>query len=179
VDSIGKEIRQVGNENDKTTLRLGKASDICELESQGSGDADHDSDEQASKEDAEEDTNSFEQAEYTERLGAILVLLCGLEQDNGNGIVQDGLAKDDGVEFRLDFVGVEDGKDGDGVCGGEGSAYRHGLDEVDLEAVQRYSRPQKQYDAQDNGGDEGTGECEGEDGANVAEEVALAWLASD
>lgn len=101
-----------------------------------------------------------------------------LEQDNGNGIVEDTLAKDDGVEFGIDFVGVEDGEDGDGIRGGEGGTNREGFDEGDCQSFKWNSRPDVEDDAEDNGGDEGAGEGEGEDTADIAEEVGLTILVS-
>lgn len=97
----------------------------------------------------------------------------GLEENNSDGIVQYGLAKYEGIELRFDFVRVEDGEDRDRVRGGKSGADGHGFNEINLEAIEGYSRPHKQYHSQNHGGYEGTSEGEGKNGANVAEEVAL------
>ena len=77
--------------------------------------------------------------------------MCRLEQDNGHGVVQNGFSKDQSIELWLHFVCVKDGKNGNWVGGGEGSADRHGLDEVDLEAIERKSCPEEEDDAEDKG----------------------------
>jgi hypothetical protein len=45
-----------------------------------------------------------------------------LVHDDTNGIVEQTLAKDNGVQFGIDLVLIEDGEDGDGICGGQGGA---------------------------------------------------------
>jgi hypothetical protein len=77
--------------------------------------------------------------------------LSGLEQDDSHGVVEDGLSEDECVEFWLYFVGVKDGKNGDWVGRGERRANRHGFNEIDLEAIEGYPRPEKQDEAEDKG----------------------------
>jgi hypothetical protein len=89
------------------------------------------------EEDAEEDAKGLKQADYAKCLGTIFVLLSGLEKDDGDGVVEDGLSEDECVQLWFHLVCVEDGKNGDGVGGRQSSANRHGLDEVDLEAIER------------------------------------------
>lgn len=173
MDGVGQKVRQVCCEDDQATLSLRNAPHVGELEHERDGNADHDTNEQTPEEDAKEDAKGFEETDDAEFLGAVLVLLGSLEQDDGDGIVQNGLAKDEGVQLWFDLVGVEDGENGDWVGSREGSANRHGLDEVDLEAIEGYASPQEQDEAQDKSGYEGAGECKGQDGANVSEEIPL------
>ena len=73
------------------------------LEAKGCEDADNDSDGQAPKEHEQEYTNSLEEAEDAQRthvfprFAARNILLCRLKQDNGDGIIQYGLAKYDRI----------------------------------------------------------------------------------
>jgi hypothetical protein len=69
--------------------------------------------------------------------------LSSLEQDNSHSVVENRLSKDEGVELWLYLVSVENGKDGDGVGGGERRADRHGFNEIDLEAIEGDSGPEK------------------------------------
>ena len=117
MNGIGEEVGQVSDENDETALGLGEAPYVSELERQRCADANHDADEKASKEDAKEDSHSFKQAQDTKCLCSIFVLLGGFEQDDGDGIIQDGFSENEGVQLRFDLVRVEDGEDGDGVGG--------------------------------------------------------------
>lgn len=98
-----------------------------------------------------------------------------LEQDDGNGVVEDRLAKDDGIQFRFDLVEVEDGQDSDRVCCGKRCANRYRLDEAEIQAVQGDPRPKEQENAEDDGGDECATESESKDSSDVAEEVSLYW----
>lgn len=96
-----------------------------------------------------------------------------LEQDNGDGIVENGLAKDERVQLGLYLVRVEDGQNGDWVRGRQRGAHRHGLDKVNLEAIERNPGPEEQDEAENEGGDECACKGKGEDGADMAEEVPL------
>lgn len=101
------------------------------------------------------------------------VPLRSLEQHNGNRIVQDALTKDDGVELWVDLVGIENGQNGDRVCGRERCAHRHGFDKGYVEPFQRYPCPQPEDDAQYKRRDESPSKSKCQDGADVAEEVGL------
>ena len=116
VAAVGKEVRRIGDQQDKGTLDAGEAAHVGVLEQQGGADADRDADQQADGEDQEEDADALEQAADGGLAGA-MELLGGLEHDDGDGVVEDALAKDDGVELGIDLVGVEDGQDGDRVGG--------------------------------------------------------------
>lgn len=172
-NSVRKEIRQIRNKNNQTTLNLREPSHIRKLQHQTRPNPHQNPNQQTPKEHTKEDADSLKQTQYTQTHSRILVFLSRLEQDDGDGVVEDGLAEDDGVKLGLDLVGVEDGEDGDGVGGGEGSADGEGFDEGDLEAVEGDAGPDEEDEAEDEGGDEGAGDGEGEDGADVAEEVAL------
>lgn len=93
MDGVGEEVRKVCDENDQTGLSLGIASNVGELQRQRGDNADHDANEQTSEEDTKEDAKRLEQACNAQSLCAVLVLLCRLEQDNGNGVVENRLAK--------------------------------------------------------------------------------------
>jgi hypothetical protein len=67
--------------------------------------------------------------------------LCCFKQHNSDGIVEDRLSEDDGVEFGFYLVRIKNGKNGNGISGREGGAHRHGFDEIDLEAIERYPGP--------------------------------------
>jgi hypothetical protein len=99
--------------------------------------------------------------------------LRSFEQHNSDSIVQDRLSEDDGVEFRLYLVRIEDGKNCDRISSRQRSADRHGFDEVDLEAIEGYPSPQEQDEAKHEGGYECSGKSEGKNSADVFEEVPL------
>ena len=90
VKAMGEEIRGIGNQDNETALNLGEAPDIGELQEQGGTNADNDANHQATKEDEQEDSGSFEKAKNPMALprGVLLILLRRLKDDNGNGIVQ-------------------------------------------------------------------------------------------
>lgn len=108
-----------------------------ELEQQTRRNPNHESKNQTTKEHKQEDPNTFKEAEGGQlaRILAILVFLRRLKQHDGDCIVQDGFSEDDSIQFRIDFVGIEDGEDGDRVGGAEGCADGHGFDEVYAYAV--------------------------------------------
>jgi hypothetical protein len=112
VDGVRQEVSQVRGKDDKTTLRLWVSPNISELEHQRYGNANHDADEQTSKEDGKEDAKGFEEANDAKRLSTVLVFLGSLEQNDSNSVVEHRLAKDHGIQLRLYFVRVEDGKNG-------------------------------------------------------------------
>lgn len=117
MNSVGEEVCEVGNQDDQTGFCLGVASDVCELERERCDNANHDTNEQTSEEDAKENAKSLKQARDAQCLSAVLVLLRGLEKDDGNGVVEDRLAEDKGVQLRLDFVRVKDGENRNRIGG--------------------------------------------------------------
>jgi hypothetical protein len=134
VDRIREEVACIGNENDKTTLDLGEAPDQGILEQKTRANANNQTNHQTAEEDQQENTDTLEQTQDGQMTlgGALSVFLSSLEQDNGDGVVEDGFSKDDGVELRVDFISVEDGKDGDGVGSGESCADRNCFDKGDV-----------------------------------------------
>jgi len=175
VDGIGEEISGICDQDDEATLNLWEPPDKSVLEQQAGSYTNDQTNDQTAKEDEQEDTDTLEQTQYGQMTSgsAGFVFLGRLEEDNGNGVVQDGFAKDDGVKLGVYSVRVEYSEDGDGVGGGQSGADRHGLDKGDVQAFERYTSPEPQDDAEDHGGDEGASKGKGQDCANVAEEVAL------
>lgn len=86
------------------------------LQDETGGKADCEPNDQAAEEDHQEDADAFEEAEWCQLADtAVFVLLCSLKQDDGDSIIQNALSEDDGVQFRVDLVGVEDCEDRDRV----------------------------------------------------------------
>jgi hypothetical protein len=117
MNSIGKEVAGISNQNNQTAFNFGKASDQGILEQEGSANTDYQSDNQTTKEDQQKNADAFEQAEEGQWPGmcGLFVFLCSLEKNNGNSIIQDGFSEDDCVQLWVDFVGIENGKNGDGI----------------------------------------------------------------
>lgn len=103
----------------------------------------------------------------------VFKLPCGLEHDDRNSIVEDALAEDNSVQLRVDFVGFENGEDGDGVGRGESCADGERFDKGHRHAFERKECPQPEDHAESPGGDEGARKGEGENAADVAEEICL------
>ena len=150
------------------------------LEPQCRQDSDNDPNDEAAKKDEQESANGFKHFEGIQMvvyrvnvIGAGNVLLGGLVQDNGNRIVENRFPKDDRVELRVYFVGIENGKNSDGVRRGKCCPDSKGLDKGDAKAIERKLRPQVEDDAEHNGGDEGARKCKCQDAANVPKEVCL------
>lgn len=119
MDSVGKEVGGVCNQDDEAALDLGVSPDMRELQEQTCAQADQETNEQTAKEDEQKHPDTLKQAQNGELAGggALPVLLRGLEQHDGDRIVQDTLAEDDGVQLWVDFVGIEDCQDGDRIRG--------------------------------------------------------------
>ena len=175
VDSVREEVARICNKYNETALDLGETSDKGILEQQTRANADDQANHQTAKEDKQEDTDTLKETQDGQMtLGSTLpVLLSSLEENNGNSVIEDRLSEDDGVELWVNFVGVEDGKDCDGIGSGERCADRDGLDKGDVQTLERDAGPDVKDQAQDHGGDESAGESKCENGSNVAEEVPL------
>lgn len=119
MDSIGKEVGGVCNQNDEAALNLGISPDVRELQKKTCAQADQEPNEQTAKEDEQKHPDTLKQAQNGELAGrgALPILLCGLEQHDRDRIIEDTLAEDDGVKLWVDFVGVEDCQDGDRIRG--------------------------------------------------------------
>lgn len=81
----------------------------------------------------------------------VLVLLGGLKKDDGNGVIQNGLAENDRVQLRVDLVGIENGQYRHRVCCGQRRPHHHGIYKVDVDGIELQSGPEKQYDAENDG----------------------------
>lgn len=168
-----KEICSVGNQDNQTALNLGKASDVCKLEEQSGTHANDHANKHTTKEDEQENANSFKEADESIVASlALVVLLRRLENDNGNGIVEDRLAKDDGVQLGIDFVGVEDGQDGHRISRRQCCANGDGIDKGHVQrSRQQTKEPQYQSNHHSRQKSARKGKCQ--DGPDVSEEVGL------
>lgn len=174
VHAIGEEVAGIGDEDDQAALDLRHASHQSVLQTQRSSDTHDHTNQHATKENEQEEPNSFEEVQEGQRASLTLrVFLCRLKQHDSNGIVEDGLAKDHRIQLRLDLVQVEDSQDSDWIRGRKCSADRDSLNKRNIQPIERDPCPEEQDQAEDNGRDKGTGEGEGEDGADVAEEIRL------
>lgn len=98
-----------------------------------------------------------------------------LEDDNGNGVIENGLAKDDGVELGVDLVRVENGENRDRVGGGQGCADGDGVDKGQVQRPRQHAEePQDQTN--DDSREEGSGKGKGQNSADIAEKVGLMQL---
>lgn len=137
--SLREEVAGISNQHNQTALNLWVTSNIGELQNESSTNANHHTNQQTAKEDEQENADTLKEVDKPVgllRLG--FVLLSSLEDDNGDGIIEDGFAKNDRVQFRVDFVGVEDGQDSDRVGSRERRADRNGVNERHIEPPQRY-----------------------------------------
>jgi len=150
-DGLGKKVGGVGNEHDETALDARVPPDIGVFESESSQDTNHGANGQAAKELGQEVPDAVQQAPHTDAAALATGALRRLEDDDGDSIIEDGLAKDDGVQLGVDLEGIEDGQDGDGVGGGQGGADRDGVDPGHVEALERDGRVQPQQDTNDDG----------------------------
>ena len=140
---IREEVASICDEYNKTAFDFGESPNKCVFESQGGADAHNDSNQKTAEKNCQKDANGFKQREYCQaaRGARVAISLCRLEQNDGDGIVQNGLAKDDRIELGLDFVNVEDGKDSDWVRGRKSSTDGKGFDKRYGEAIKGYPSP--------------------------------------
>ncbi|CAG1962256.1 unnamed protein product [Fusarium graminearum] len=118
-----KEVSSIGNQNHQATLDLGGPAEVGELEQKRCGYTDKKAYEQTAEEDQQEDTCTFKETDDAEASSlALFVLLRSFENDNGNGIVQDGFSKDDGVQLGIDLVSVENSQNSNRVGSRESCA---------------------------------------------------------
>ncbi len=120
VDGVGEEVGSVGNEDDEAALNLGFAAYVSQFEEKAGSQTDGEADDKRAKEDEEEDADGFDDGQTCQltRRSSFSVFLRCLEQHNRDGIVEYRLAEDDRVKFRVDFIRIEDGENGDWVGGG-------------------------------------------------------------
>lgn len=123
MDAVCEEIARIGNEYNKTAFYFGEFPNMRKLQEQCSCDPNRKANHQTSEEDQQEEAERLKKADYAQ-IWALLPRSTGrifprrLEEHNGNGIVQDRLAKDNGIELGVDPVGVEYGKNGDWIGSG-------------------------------------------------------------
>lgn len=124
MQALREEVRRISDQDNETALNLREAPDIRKLQQQSRSHTDDNANQQTAKEDDQEDADTLEETQDAVATSiALVVLLRRLEDDNGNGVVEDGFAKDDGVQLRVDFVGVENGENCDGIGSGQRCAY--------------------------------------------------------
>lgn len=125
MNRIGKEVGSISDQEDQAAFRLGISSNMREFQQQTRRNPKDDSNEQTSEEVEQEDANTLKQTQQcqTSSFFSRFVFLRRLKQDNGDGVVEDTLAEDDGVEFGIDLVRVEDGEDRDGIRGRQCGSY--------------------------------------------------------
>lgn len=70
-----------------------------------------------------------------------------LKHDDRDGVVQQALAKDDRVQFRVDVKRVKDGEDRDGVGRRQGRTEQEALDDREREAFESEQAVQVDDDA--------------------------------
>lgn len=99
MDSISEEITGVRDQKYQTTLEFRKPPNIGVLQRERRAYTHDDSNHKTSHEDHQENTDSLKQAENSKvaSSSSSFVPLCGFKQHDSNGIVQDGLPKDDSV----------------------------------------------------------------------------------
>lgn len=121
MNRVGKKVACVCNQKDDAALNLRKATNVGVFEKQRGANADDEANDQAGEEDEDEDTKTLDQGDNVQRTArdvfvvdrlAGLVPLRRLKQHNGDGVVEDRLAKDDSVQLRVHLVGVENGQNG-------------------------------------------------------------------
>lgn len=99
-----------------------------------------------------------------------------LEEDDGHGVVQNTLTKDEGVQLGVDVEGVEDGEHSDGVSGRDEGSKHQTVDGINVhighigDASGDNSPEQESHD---KGGDRGPNKGVHQNGSKVLEEVFL------
>lgn len=144
-DAIGKVVARVGDQNNQTTLDLGHLTYECVLQQESRGYPNRDPDQKTTDKDQEEEADSFKEThdgEGTSLRSVWPILLGCVVYHDSDCIVKDRFPEDDGIQFRVHFVGIEDCEDRNRVGGGECCSNRDCLDERDLEAIERDACPQ-------------------------------------
>lgn len=168
-----EEVSGVGDQDNQTTLNLGNTAKVGKFEQQSSANANNEANKHAAEEDEQKDSRAFKEADDAEISSlALLVLLRSFENDDGDGVIEDRLSKDDGIQLGVNLVGVEDCENSDRVSSGESCADG---DRVDKGHAQRSGEQCKDVQDQANNDSRQKGSSKGksQDGANVAEEVGL------
>lgn len=170
---MGEEVCRVWDEEDKTAFDLGCTADVGELEEESCTDSNDNANQQTTKENQQEDTSGFKEAEDTSALvSGIVVALRSLENDNGNGVVENGFTENNGVQLRVDLVGVENGENRYGIRGGESCADGDGVDKGQVEGSGDTSEDVENQ-TNDDGGEERSSKGESQDCSNISKEIRL------
>ena len=115
----------------KLITKLDFLPDVREFGEQGRGAGDQRPDQERPGKDTQELAEGLKEDKVGGLLDAeadvLLVVLEGTRHDHGNGVVQHGLAEDERVQVDVDVQVVEEGKDRDGVRGGDHGAEMQGV----------------------------------------------------
>ena len=161
VHAIREKVSGIRKKNHKTALNLRIPPNIRKLKKKRRAHTREHANHQTPKEDEQENTRTLKEAQEP-HIGPrpMLVPLRRLEDDDGNSIVEDRLAKDDGVELGIDLVRVEDGEDGHGIGGRERGAHGYGVDEAQVDGSGE-EREEPDQEADHDGREERAGEGKG------------------
>jgi len=118
VDTVRKEVAGVSNEDYQTAFDLGKSPDMRVFERKSGANSNDNTDHETAQEDQQEDANGLEKCHkgQVRCSTAFLIPLGSLEQDDSDGVVENGFAKYHSVQLGLNFVQIEYRKNGDWVC---------------------------------------------------------------
>ena len=119
MNSVGEEVTCISYKENDATLDLWEFPDLCKLKQQRRAYAHGQANQQAAEEDKKEVANGLNERQDCEVVFLFIafygffgcVSLCCVEQDDRDGIVENGFAKDDCVKVGIDLVSIEDGKD--------------------------------------------------------------------
>jgi hypothetical protein len=100
----------------------------------------------------------------------------GLEEDDGGGVVEDGLAEEHSVEVLVDSNRLEEGEHGDGVGGGDERAEEEALEERERRIDDAAGGECKENASDNDGGNESAANRHGGNGADVGEEALALGL---
>jgi hypothetical protein len=117
MNAVREKVARICNEHNEAGLNLRISPDERILQGERRTNAYQNPNEHTSEEDEQEDADSFEETNdaHVSNFTCLISLRC-FEQHDSNSIVQDRFSEDDSVQLRLNFVEVENGKNGDGIC---------------------------------------------------------------
>lgn len=160
-DSLGKEVGGVGDQYHQAAFNVRVPADVGVLKAEGSQDANKGADGQTAKELGQEVPDTVEEAYESDGASLLTSALGRLEDDNGDSIVENRFTKNDSVQLGVNLEGVEDGQDGDRICGRQGSTNGDGVDPRHLETLERDGCIEEQEHTNDDGRDKCTGKGKG------------------
>jgi hypothetical protein len=99
VNCIGEEVARVSDQENQTALDLGISPHVCEFQQQTGADSYHDTDQETAEEHQHKHADGLEETQDCQlsSLRTRLVFLRRLEKHDGDGVVQNRFAEDDGV----------------------------------------------------------------------------------